>query len=827
MSNPKKGDEKMSDEKEMTTGNDSIAHHQPSSVPPGKVYADSINIYDDQARVAFDYFKKAAQKIIMEEDRINGLREESLARIRLLGKNKLIGLIGLSACIAATCIALIWAPKEIGMAVGILSLCIGLCFLIKVIKAARGLTKEQEIKTGIDQDFANIKRDYKISKLGIAYVPVATSIPFEGRSFILDDTETIGRTDFSLYQMNAQDEFLETLEEIKKGKGELPIVETGMTTEEIQTSRMSNSLETVKLHDYIGSLDRNLRNASYLLNDLKKTSVSLPIVNPKSEYASFLRDYCSEDIGSSPVLEVFTQRSYADELERFDELNQIRKRMADENAKLERLLQEFIVDVSEYVQLTSRAKLTSSSKIVDFSNLLLMNTFKSSFNHYSSSLESEEIKRIQEDDFDFKTGEDVNKPFTLSPASRVLFDPISGNWVAEDGGRTSHPFGIHQIQEEIIAPLIQNLLRETRAERLKIYNNIMDQKRDYLNQWHRDTDDFYGRGRAESSEIINQMQTTLAEFNTAISQYKAYEETEKNMGSTLDGDLEATTIKASGTGTAFSIAYCEEQTRQIRQQQDEFNDYIARLNEDIDRRASEFEYTKFYDAILRDGHAKEVAMSLLSIGSLDERQKILLGASTYIASNAQLPPAPSIEESVYGTLGVNLNDVVSQTITDIETSRLKEPEGVVEGTNDVVTSNGTEVQAQNDVGDNLQIGRTEQSGTSGSNDRNDKSLTGGGGKEEVSSSNAVQDNTSSDAEGQEGGSVDAGEKQERSIGRRIVIIKKKPVAGKKPDDIQCGRESKPKRTLQKIQDIPPSVESSKEGGDNPVDISSPTDGQED
>lgn len=652
-----------------------VSVQEPESViPPGKIYADSINIYDDEARVAFDYFKKAAAKIVADEDRINALKSESDAICNGIQSAKTKSIIGLALSLLGAiglCIGILFngdSQQEYAAFLALLPLGFFVHFLIKAKKNAKDLEEAIAVGQQLTQDFANIKRDYKINKLGIAYVPVATSVPFEDKSFVLDDTGSVEQVEFSLYRMNAQEEFLSTLEEIKKGKSELPIVETGNAAEDVQTGQMSESLDSIRLHDYVGNLDRNLRTVSYLLNDLKKTSVSLPVIDPKGEYARFIETYCAEDVSGNPVLEVFSQRVYAEELKRFDELNQIRKRMADENAKLEKMLQEFIVDVSEYVQLMSRSKLTSVSKIVDYSNTLLLNTFNASYNHYSTLLESAEIKRIQEDDFDYKSGEGEYRPFKLSPASKVRFDPVSRNWVSEDGGRTSYPFGIHQIQEEIIAPLVQNLLKETRTERLKIYNDILDQKRDYLNQWHRDTDDFYGRGRAESSEIITQMQTTLAEFNTAVSQYKAYEDTEKKMIQAGDGDLDSTQIKASGTGTAFSIAYCEEQTRQIRQQQDEFNDYIARLNEDIDRRAGEFGYTKFYDASLRDGHAKEVAMSLLGIAELNERQKMLLGANAYIATNAQLPPEPMVDSAVYEALGTNLNEVVAETIAELDAS---------------------------------------------------------------------------------------------------------------------------------------------------------------
>ncbi len=662
----------MSEETVVNPGDESAKPVQELKTPPGKVFAESINIYDDQARVAFEYYRKAAQKIIAEEDRIDNLRKESDERLAELKKGKTSAFIGCAISALATVGVLIWSFQTV-VYLTVLPAVALLVFVVKMLGASKKIAAEQETRDGLDREYNSIRKDYRISKLGVAYVPVATSVPFENRSFVLDDTETVGNTEFSLYQMNAQEEFLSTLQEIRQSKDSLPMVESGDAAEDVQTSQMSPSIESVRLHDFVGTLDRDLRSASYFLNDLNKTSVSLPVIDPQSDYSAFLRDHCAEEVGRFPVLNVFTQRAYAEELTRFDELNQMRKRMAADNAKLEKMLQEFIVDVSAYVQLLSRAKLTSSNKIVDYSNGLLLNAFKASYNHYSALLESEEIKRIQEDNFDYKAGEGTYTPFHLSPASRVLFDPISGNWVSDDGARTSFPFGIHQIQEEIIAPLVQNLLKETRTERLKIYTNIMDQKRDYLNQWHRDTEDFYGRGRAEHNNTSTQMQPVLGAFNAAVSQYKSYEDTERSMRHAPSSDLDSIDIKASSSGQMFSIAYCEEQAKQIEQLRTEYNDYIERLKDDIDRRATDFGYTKFYDAYLRDGHAKEVAMSLLAVDHLDERQRMLLRANAYIASNAALPPSPEVDDSVYKVLGTDLNEISRQTIDDLEANRFVDP----------------------------------------------------------------------------------------------------------------------------------------------------------
>ena len=74
-------------------------------------------------------------------------------------------------------------------------------------------------------------------------------------------------------------------------------------------------------------------------------------------------------------------------------------------------------------------------------------------------------------------------------------------------------------------------------KRLKIYNHIKDQKINYLNKWHQDTEDFYGRNRSESTDLVNLMRATLSEYiaayNTMISMQKT-EETMKLSNGSLD-----------------------------------------------------------------------------------------------------------------------------------------------------------------------------------------------------------------------------------------------------------------------------------------------------
>lgn len=644
----------------------------------GKVFKDSINLYDDQARLVFEFLRKAAAKIITEEDRLGGEIKKRdtekaavVAEIASLKIKFLISAIAGGAALVGTFASVFCLILALGGAV------CAVAFKLKEKKCVQTLAQVDLVLANLRSDFAAIRRDYRVHKLGVAYVPIASEIPFDNKTFLLDHTDTVPDKEFSLFLMKDQKGFVDNIQAIEAGLKNVPVMEESTQRESVQTGHMSRSMQQVTYYDYVGGLDRNLRSASYFLNDVNKMSVSLPIIPPDDDQARLIEDYCTTDIGTAPAVQVFDITRHEASLAQFHALNELRKSLESETQQFEKFLEDFIGRIAAQVQLIARAKISSSGKIVHQSHRMLTLSFKASFNHYSISKEDDEIKRLQLERFDFQESVETYKPFSLKPSSRVLYDPVSENWVAEDGSRTSFPLGIHQIQEEIIVPMVQNLLKETRLERLKIYNDIKNQKLDYLNQWHRDTDDFYGRGRAESSNIINLMQTALTEFNTAISQYKAFEDTEKSMSASAgSSDFNVGVVKESPSALAFSLAYCKEQTDQIRKEQDEFNNYVERLKEDIDRRAGDFGYIQYFDGTLRDGNAKDQVVSLMNTDKLETRRKSLVGVSAYVAGKADLPPAPVLEDTAYEQLSLNLETLAQNTLEGLRQSEEGAPSDI-------------------------------------------------------------------------------------------------------------------------------------------------------
>ena len=625
----------------------------------GKIFPESGNIYQDQAKILFDYYRQAAEKIVQEEERIE-------KEIKVLEENKQ------------------QLEKEVaGLWIWFLTIILFFVYFVK----KNGLQKQiDEIDTRINEfkkQHKEIFRDYKVSKLGVAYVPVAGQIKYENNSFIVDYTGGVPESEITLQMSRRNDLLVETIGQLETLSTEAPIVEKSEETETIETADYSTSIQELNQHDYLGKLDRSLRTISYCMEDLDTTSVSLPLVTEESSYLHFLDDYATKEIPEdAPVVEVFDKKRYVESVNKFQELNRLKDSLSTKTQQFEDVLKSLMVTMANSVQAISALKVASVDKVVLNSNRILFNILKSPYNHYSPLLEFEEIERIRNEKFDYNEDVQNYEPFKLKQSSRVRFNLFTGSWTAEDGSTTNVPFGVHQIYEEIVAPVVQNLMNENRVERLKIYNHIKDQKIDYLNKWHQDTDAFYRANRAESSDIINLMQESLREYVAAYNTLISLQRTEDSMVQS-NGGLDSTVVNVVDNAAETAAAF-EMQSQAFQKTQSDFEDYIERLKEDIETKAERFGHIEYYDAKLRDGYSNEVAVATNEIHNLDERRKSLASVNPLFAKKSELPPKPNVEDITFEHISLNLPSIAKNALAELKDEGLK-----------VSKQNGEEIESQN------------------------------------------------------------------------------------------------------------------------------------
>jgi hypothetical protein len=473
---------------------------------------------------------------------------------------------------------------------------------------------------------------------------------------------SVNSQNFNLNTLKQAELFTNAVNDLDELMKDAPIIEKSEETESVSTDDYSLSIQNVTYHDYLGKIDRTLRTSSFCLSDLDLTSVSLPVVLPESEHSKFINEHSTTETGNAPVFNIFDNSPYQDEIARFHSLNEMKKSLEKNQTQFEEVLKTLMMNMANSVQAITKVKLASTNMMVDSSNKTLFKILKCSYNHYSPNLEADEIERIRNEKFNYQESVENYQPFQLKPSSKLKFDIISDCWVGEDGSKTNFPFGVHQIHEEIVAPIVQNLMEETRLERMKIYNNIKDQKTSYLNQWHQETMDFYGRNRAESNDLINIMRSTLSEYISSYNAMVALKKTEDNLknNTTIDASL----VKSEENEAEVFAAF-EAKSKDFKMIQEDFTQYMDRLKEDIDRRAEKFEYIEFYDASLRDTNFKEYAVASGRVNQLDARRMPLASVNPFFAETSELPPPPSIEDVTYEHMSINLPKIAKAALDEL------------------------------------------------------------------------------------------------------------------------------------------------------------------
>lgn len=617
----------------------------------GKIFPESTNSCQDQAKILFNYYQQAAEKIVAEEERLEkqiAVLEERKAQLE----------------------------KEIaGLWVWFLTI---ILFFIYFIKKSGLMKQIADVDTRIGEfrkQHDEIFRDYKVTKLGVAYVPVAEQIKYEDRSFIVDYTGRVPESEVTLQLSRQNDLLIDTIGRLEKLSEEAPIVESSEDAETVETGDYSTSIQQLNQHDYLGSLERSLRTISYCMDDLDTTSVSLPLVADRSDYLQFLKEFATRDLPEKAVVvPVFDKERYTESVKKFQVLNQLKDSLSTKTQQFEDVLKSLMSTIAHSVQAISALKVASVDKVVLESNKVLYQILKSPYNQYSPMLEFEEIERVRNEQFDYSEDVQNYKPFNLRQSSRMRYNLVTGMWTSEDGNTSSMPFGVHQLYEEIVAPIVQNLMAENRVERLKIYNHIKDQKIDYLNKWHQDTDAFYRANRAESADIINLMQESLREYVAAYNTLVSLQKTEDSMVQS-NGELESTVVDVVDN-TAETLAAFELQSQEFQKTQADFEEYMERLKDDIDLKAEKFGYIEYYDAKLRDGYSHDAAVATKEIHELDERRKALASVNPLFAKTTELPPQPNVEPITFEHISLNLPVIAKAALEDLDAEPEEDTIGV-------------------------------------------------------------------------------------------------------------------------------------------------------
>lgn len=647
----------------------------------GKIFLDTASNAEAKAKVVFNYYKQAAEKIIAEEDAIDAKIANANAAIKQLEQNIASETTQMEANEKAKGIWKILCCLVIPLMLFFIPLFVFLAYKKKVEANQENInrynkdieTKKAEIAK-LAEDRKNIRRNYKIHKLQVVNVPIAKRVPYKDKSILLDLTNSFENTKLSFSFLRHPEEFSKSIDKIEESVNAIPVVETTDDAESIDTSDYSLSMQEIKMNDFVGNIDRTLRDISYELGEKDTTNIDIPIIPPKSDYATFINDVTTTE--KKDVVDVFDSSDVDASANQLNVLNSQKQELEKERSADEyvRYLELLMKQTADVVQNVLQQKNVNSLSLVEYYNNTFARVLSSSFNHYSSALEGEEIERLKEATFDFKNANDYEY-FHLRDSSRVRFDLFNNGFVTEDDMPEKNVFSIHQVNDEIIMPVIRNLLRENRVKRLDIYNDTQKEKRDYVQRWNDEVNDFYGRNRTELQRLRTEADKEMKQFRTDIGVMTQLVSALDKMG-TNGGMVEnGKSLKQEDLVAYQAFINSMDQTKE------DLDAYMERLQEDIENTTDRFNYIEYYDTSLVDEDAQNVAKSMdyENLKTLEDRRKDLVKVSPYVATYANLPPKLSTEAALYESIAEDLPSFAREKIAEsreIEENLLNEMSGI-------------------------------------------------------------------------------------------------------------------------------------------------------
>ena len=152
----------------------------------GKVFNTSSNIYQDQAKILFDYYKSAAETIVAAE-----MQEEQNMKDLVMQKNQMIDARDKAKKMSTIMFCLL------------ITFPVGIAQLLKSKKYQQEVDRFDGLIAECNERHRNIRRDYKVEKIGVVYVPVATKAAWKTptSSSISSISPMIFRIPFSSFPM--------------------------------------------------------------------------------------------------------------------------------------------------------------------------------------------------------------------------------------------------------------------------------------------------------------------------------------------------------------------------------------------------------------------------------------------------------------------------------------------------------------------------------------------------------------------------------------------------------------------------------------------------
>ncbi len=441
--------------------------------------------------------------------------------------------------------------------------------------------------------YRNLKISSRVKKIGLVEVPFLQS-NLRDKSVLVDLSGLVEETTFEFPSLD--NEQIQSLNQenqsVKQLVYDYPIVIS--PDEERQISR-NQDLDKEHLKIYTEEIDLLNRSATIqdLVDNPRTQSVSLPAMENDPPMLNYLKKHHIN--GDHPRVEHLAQSEARERIQRIDGIVDSSV-PGDQGPDIDKLcfhLRELYKQVLPRYQYTLD---NSLERVMNKSHLLNNYHFHHiSNNYYCPHCNEEALHQIESGDYLHNDNNQSGKVEFNGNTRMQLIDIESLRWKCPLCGKeTNEPIARNKLDDELFTPVYDKLYEENFKERLKIYNDINDQKRQYAEKASTQFHQVLRESRSKEDQIKSQIRSISAEISaeqSSVAQLNdmlvKYEQINRQRSREIEADIN--NIK-------------KDVKKENEKAKREINETVESAKKDIS------ETTKKYAALEREDQAKRDAV---------------------------------------------------------------------------------------------------------------------------------------------------------------------------------------------------------------------------
>jgi hypothetical protein len=354
----------------------------------------------------------------------------------------------------------------------------------------------------------------KIKKIGLVHLPVS-HMNFQKGSILVDRSGLINPTEFKFTSLNPDDirQVNDLYASLTKQTEEMPCVLSDDITLDIPSSDENYRKQDLKIYKEEVNLIHLNQDVQQVFSKTENYHIALRAFLYYEEFLNWLKSNTKQK--PEHIYETVKEEDILQDINKIDGIVDFYKKEKEEILDIDVLCLELLAFFDNSLPRIDYSVYNSLNQIAipdtfNFTNIIE----RASYNYYCPDCNKELIEKLEKQDY-AHNGKSDNRVFFPANTLMEMVELENNLWQCPlCNHKTSRPFAKHKMEDELFTPVYDKLYEENYLERLKVYNHINDEKRNFTEKAETLFHQVIRESRTKVDQIKSKIRTVQSEISS-------------------------------------------------------------------------------------------------------------------------------------------------------------------------------------------------------------------------------------------------------------------------------------------------------------------------